>query len=302
MRQEAESMRNPIPRVVTIHDISGIGRTSLTAAIPVLSSMGIQPVPLPTAVLSTQTVGTTGFTFLDLTQNMKDMLDHWIARGDRFEGVYSGFMACPDQMDTVARCIETCMLKGGLAVVDPVLGEDGQLIPTMTADMVRRMRWLIGRADVITPNYTEVCLLLDVPYDREPDMDLLKGYLRELSLMGPGVAVGTSMPLTKNPLGEWEYSSILAYEKSIDKFWRLDCSYLPAHYPGTGDIFASVLTGSLLLGSSLSLAIDKAEQFDTLCVRDTYGQDRDTTEGVLLERYLPSLRMPLPGCRCVLVN
>lgn len=195
-------MRNPIPRVVTIHDISGIGRTSLTAAIPVLSSMGIQPVPLPTAVLSTQTVGTTGFTFLDLTQNMKDMLDHWIARSDRFEGVYSGFMACPDQMDTVARCIETCMLKGGLAVVDPVLGEDGQLIPTMTADMVRRMRWLIGRADVITPNYTEVCLLLDVPYDREPDMDLLKGYLRELSLMGPGVVVGTSMPLTKNPLGE----------------------------------------------------------------------------------------------------
>lgn len=80
MGQEAESMRNPIPRVVTIHDISGIGRTSLTAAIPVLSSMGIQPVPLPTAVLSTQTVGTTGFTFLDLTQNMKDMLDHWIAR------------------------------------------------------------------------------------------------------------------------------------------------------------------------------------------------------------------------------
>ena len=133
-------------------------------------------------------------------------------------------------------------------------------------------------------------------------MDLLKGYLRELSLMGPGVVVGTSMPLTKNPLGEWEYSSILAYEKSIDKFWRLDCSYLPAHYPGTGDIFASVLTGSLLLGSSLSLAIDKAEQFDTLCVRDTYGQDRDTTEGVLLKRYLPSLRMPLPGCRCVLVN
>lgn len=192
-------MRNPIPRVVTIHDISGIGRTSLTAAIPVLSSMGIQPVPLPTAVLSTQTVGTTGFTFLDLTQNMKDMLDHWIARGDRFEGVYSGFMACPDQMDTVARCIETCMLKGGLAVVDPVLGEDGQLIPTMTADMVRRMRWLIGRADVITPNYTEVCLLLDVSYDREPDMDLLKGYLRELSLMGPGVVVGTSMPLTKIP-------------------------------------------------------------------------------------------------------
>ena len=86
------------------------------------------------------------------------------------------------------------------------------------------------------------------------------------------------------------------------RYWKVTCPYLPAHYPGTGDIFASVLTGSLLLGSSLSLAIDKAEQFDTLCVRDTYGQDRDTTEGVLLERYLPSLRMPLPGCRCVLVN
>ena len=286
-------MRNPIPRVVTIHDISGIGRTSLTAAIPVLSSMGIQPVPLPTAVLSTQTVGTTGFTFLDLTQNMKDMLDHWIARGDRFEGVYSGFMACPDQMDTVARCIETCMLKGGLAVVDPVLGEDGQLIPTMTADMVRRMRWLIGRADVITPNYTEVCLLLDVPYDREPDMDLLKGYLRELSLMGPGVVVGTSMPLTKNPLGEWEYSSILAYEKSIDKFWRLDCSYLPAHYPGTGDTFTSVITGSLMQGDSLPMALDRATQFILQGIRATFGYEYDNREGILLEKVLHNLDMPI---------
>ncbi len=289
-------MRNHIPRVVTIHDISGIGRTSLTAAIPVLSCMGIQPIPLPTAVLSTQTVGMSGFSFLDLTDNMRAMLDHWTELGERFDGVYSGFMASPEQMDSVARCMDTLLKPGGLCVVDPVLGDDGSLFSTMTPAMVEKMRWLIGRATVITPNFTEVCLLLGVDFHQRHSLDDLKGYLRALSDRGPGVVVGTSMPATAGP--EPVYSSVLAYERSIDKFWRVDCEFIPVHYPGTGDIFASVLTGCLMKGDSLSLAIDKAVQFATLGVRATYGQeDVKSVEGVLLERYLPALRTPISTCQ-----
>ena len=291
-------MRNAIPRACVVHDISGLGRTSLTAVIPILSSMGIQPVPLPTAVLSTQTVGTEGFTLCDLTANMGPVLDHWERLGEKFECVYSGFMACPAQMDYVARAVEKLLAEDGLAVVDPVLGDDGALFPTMTQEMVGKMRWLIGQASVITPNYTEMCLLLDEPCGACTEERHLKDCLKELAGRGPEVVVGTSMPLARNERGELQYASVLAYERRVDAFWRIDCSYVPVHYPGTGDIFASVLTGCLLAGESVSVALDKAEQFCTLLVRATFGQDLPAWQGVVLERYLSSLRKPLLTLRC----
>ena len=289
-----------IPRVVTIHDISGIGRTSLTAAIPVLSSMGIQPIPLPTAILSTQTVGTSGFSMLDLTDNMQAMLAHWEHLGEKFDGVYSGFMASPSQMDLVAQCMDKLLDDNGLCIVDPVLGDDGVLIPTMSMDMVTKMRWLIQRATVITPNFTEICLLLDIDYQAPHSLEDLKGYLRALSDRGPSIVVGTSMPVPE--LEKPVYSSVLAYERKLDKFWRLDCDFIPVHYPGTGDIFASVLTGSLMQGESLSLSLDKAVQFITLAIRGTYGHDVNPVEGVLLERYLETLHRPTSLCQTRLLS
>ncbi len=293
-------MRNSIPRVVAIHDLSGLGRTSLTAAVPILSCLGIQPVPLPTAVLSTQTVGTGEFSFLDLTDNMKVMVEHWERRGERFDAVYSGFLACPEQMETVVRCMDGLLVPGGLCVVDPVLGEDGELIPTMTPSMVEGMRSLISRASVITPNYTEVCLLLGEDYSARAGIDELKRRLKALSAFGPEIVVGTSMPVTELN-GEPQHCSVLAYERAIDGFWRVDCDYIPGHFPGTGDVFASILTGCLLQGESLSICIDKAVQFTTLGVRATYGQDVDPLEGILLERYLPTLRQPISFCQTRLV-
>ena len=242
-------MRNPIPRVAAIHDLAGFARTSLTAAIPILSSMGIQATPLPTAILSTQTVGYNDFTLLDLTDDMVRILDHWERLGLRFDGVYSGFMASTAQMDSAARCIRNCLAPGGLAVVDPVLGDDGKLIPTMTPEMVAKMRWLITCADLITPNFTEVCLLLDEPYSPEADLPTLKGWLRRLAENGPKTVVATSVPLADGQASRKpECTSVLAYERDEDRFWRVDCSYIPAYYPGTGDVFASVLTGSRLQG------------------------------------------------------
>ncbi len=293
-------MRNSIPRVVTIHDISGLGRTSLTAAIPILSCMGVQPVPLPTAVLSTQTVGTSGFSFLDLTANMTVMIDHWTSLGERFDGVYSGFMACPEQMESVARCVDTLLHPGGLAVIDPVLGDDGVLMPTMTVAMVEKMRWLISKATVVTPNFTEVCLLLGVDYHHRYNLDELKACMRALSDMGPSIVVGTSMPVPEAPSPV--YSAVIAYERDIDKYWRADCEFIPVHYPGTGDVFASVLTGALMNGDSLSLSIDKAVQFTTLGIRATYGQDVKSVNGILLERFLPILRQPISLCQTRLLS
>ena len=291
-------MRNPVPRVAAIHDMSGFGRTSLTVAIPILSCMGIQVCPLPTAVLSTHTVEFTGYTLCDLTNELGGILDHWESLGLHFDGVYSGFMASPEQMDSVARCIRSCLAPGGLAVVDPVLGDNGVLDPTMTPEMVEKMRWLISRADVITPNFTEAAFLLDEPCRAVVDLATLQTWLRRLSERGPSTVVVTSVPLHERS----DSTSVVAYERGEDRFWKIDCAYIPAHYPGTGDTFASVLTGSLIQGDSLSIALDRAVQFVTLGIRATFGQGLPTREGILLERILDTLRVPLSACRCELLD
>ena len=282
-------MRNPVPRVAAIHDLSGFGRTSLTVVIPILSSMGVQVCPLPTAVLSTHTVEFTDFTFLDLTPEMGPILDHWERLGLRFEGVYSGFMASDAQMAFVARCIERCLAPGGLAVVDPVLGDNGVLDPTMTPAMVERMRWLISFADVITPNFTEVAFLLGEPWQEQIEETKLKDWLRRLADLGPGVVVSTSVPSAGHPT----HTAVVAYHREQERFWKVDCPYIPAHYPGTGDAFASVLTGSLLQGDSLPLAMDRAVQFVTMGIRATFGHGLPMREGILIERILENLRAPI---------
>ena len=231
-------MRNPVPRIAAIHDMSGFGRTSLTVAIPILSCMGIQVCPMPTAVLSTHTVEFTDYTLCDLTPELGGILDHWERLGLHFDGVYSGFMASPEQMDSAARCIRNCLAPGGLAVVDPVLGDNGILDPTMTPEMVEKSLSKTGGTPfyIITPNITEVALLLDEPFTPRISPEEIKGRLRRLSAMGPQTVVATSVPLLEGGRDPGQNTSVIAYERDEDRFWRIDCAYIPAHYPGGGHV------------------------------------------------------------------
>ena len=157
--------------------------------------------------------------------------------------------------------------------------------------------------DAMSHDYNEVCLLLDEPYSPEADLPTLKGWLRRLAENGPKTVVATSVPLADGQASRKpECTSVLAYERDEDRFWRVDCSYIPAYYPGTGDVFASVLTGSLLQGDSLAIALDRAVQFVTLGIRATFGQGLPNREGILLERILDTLRAPLGSYMCRLVD
>ncbi|MDR1126151.1 MAG: pyridoxamine kinase [Deltaproteobacteria bacterium] len=297
-------MRNPLTRIAAIHDLSGFGRTSLTVVIPVFSAMGIQVCPLPTAVLSSQTGGFDDFCFVDLTGPMHDFLQHWKRLGLSFDAIYSGFLGSPAQAATVAECLDSCLAPGGLAVVDPVLGDNGKLDPTMTGEMVESLRWLVGKADCITPNYTEAAMLLGEPMpaaaSQSPeerhrqsifaDEKQIKDWLRALAAMGPKLAVLTSAPL---PSRHKSGSAVMAYDALQNRFWKVDCEYIPAFYPGTGDTFTSVLTACLLMGDSLPMALDRAVQFVTLGIRATFGHDLPTRDGILIERVLDALHAPL---------
>lgn len=280
----------PVLRVAAIHDLSGFGRASLTVAIPILSTMGIQVCPLPTAVLSSQTSGVDDFTFHDLTPYMGPILDHWQRLDLRFDAVYSGFLGNPDQVELVDRCIREFLAPEGFAVIDPVLGDNGMLDPTQTPEMVDRMRWLACRADVLTPNFTEAAFLLNQPYRADISQDELKDQLVRLADLGPCRVVITSAPAPDR-----DFTAAVAYDRIQNRFWRVVTPRIPAFYPGTGDTFASVLTGGLLLGDSLAVAMDRAVQFVVLAIRATYGHATPHRDGILLERVLGSLRAPYTG-------
>lgn len=284
-------MENIVKKVAAIHDLSGFGRSSLTSIIPILSSMKVQVCPVPTAVLSSHTGGFEGYSFLDLTDYMEQHIAHWKSLNLEFDCIYSGFLGSPKQMKIVANFIDFFGHKNNLTVVDPVLGDNGKLYGTMNNEMVEEMKKLISKADIITPNFTEVTFLLNKPYKKEISETEVKEWLVELANMGPKIVIATSVP-DENSHKADRKTNVIAYDKENDVFWKVSCKYIPASYPGTGDAYTSVVIGSLLQGDSLPIAIERGVQFITQCILASYGFKYPNREGVLLERMLDVLKMP----------
>lgn len=285
-----------VRRIAAIHDLSGIGRTSLMAVIPILSTMGFNVCPLPTAILSNHSQYP-DFSFLDLTEEMPRIIDQWEKLGVTFDAIYTGYMGSPRQIEIVCGFIERFRTADTLVVVDPVLGDNGHLYSKMTQEMVEEMRRLACRADVLTPNLTEAFALLDRPYKTDCTTEELKDLIAELSEMGPDTVINTGVPVP----GQSGLTSVIARSKSDLRTWKVTCPYLPAHYPGTGDSFTSVITGSLLQGDSLPIALDRAAQFILQGIRSTFGYRMDNRDGILLERVLPNLNTPIQSATYELV-
>ena len=279
---------NKVKKVAAVHDLSGVGRVSLTVVMPVLSSMGFQVCPLPTAILSSHTQYP-HFSFLDLTDEMERIIGEWKLLGVVFDAFYTGYLGSPRQVQIVDRFIREFRKENDLVVVDPVLGDNGKLYANINETMVTEMQKLICSADVITPNMTEVFYLLGKGCKTALTDEELKANLFQLSEKGPSMVIITSVPVMGNP----HMTSVYAYDKICDRYWKVTCPYLPAHYPGTGDTFTSVITGSLLQGDSLPIALDRSVQFILQGIRATFGYKYDTREGILLEKVLHNLDMPI---------
>lgn len=279
----------PVKRVAAIHDISGFGRAALSSIIPIISTMGIQVCSVPTAVLSTHTGDFSDYTFIDLTDSMVGFLEHWTKLNIEFECIYTGFLGSAKQIEIITDYIKK-FEKKPLIVVDPVMADDGELYSTMDDIMVRKMKEFISLADVITPNFTEAAFLLDKEINDEILLESeLKEWLVELSDLGPNIVIMTSVPHDKRE----KKTHVVAYDKKDNRFWKVECVYIPTQYPGTGDAFTSVLVGSLLQGDSLPMALDRSVQFVTTAIRASYGYDYPNREGVLIEKVLDTLKLPV---------
>ncbi len=271
---------NRQPICAAIHDMSGFGRCSLAVIIPVISAMGIQCVPVPTAVLSTHTGGFTDFVFRDMTDFINPCREHYKKLGIKFDAIYSGFLASEVQVDSCLKFFEA--FPDAKRIVDPVMGEDGVKYQTYTPELVARMKELVRKADVITPNLTEASMLLDEKYPEKLSEKETRGWLERLCRMA------VSAVITGIPLDNGEHANVCLDGKT-GEYTFISWEPLPASFPGTGDIFASVLTGKLIAGESLSDAAEAATDFAHHAVEVTMDNGQPTRNGVEFERILSDL-------------
>ena len=244
-------------KVLCIHDLSGMGRCSLAVILPVLSVMGVQPVALPTVVLSTHTGGLGTPARLDGCAYGEQALEHYHALGVEFDCIYTGYLGGEDQVALAEKAF--ALWPAAKKIVDPVMGDNGKAYSTVTPALIDRIRALCGAADLILPNYTEAQILLQ----RQPQTELLtdeaaQALADELTALAPG-AVVTGLPLGK-------YIGCAGSGK--DRF-LIKKLHISRSFPGTGDLYGAVLIGSLLQGNALSAAADNAAEFVALSIQST---------------------------------
>lgn len=275
-------------KIAAIHDLSGYGRASLTVVIPILSYMGYQVCPLPTAILSAHSEYK-DFRCFDLTDQMQGIIDHWKELGLHFDALYSGYLASVRQMDIVSKFFHEFGHQDNFILVDPVLGDHNALYPGMDQAMIEGMRRLCRQAKVITPNLTEAAFLLGYKPKQQVSPAEAVRWCQQLSELGPEYVIITSAP-AEHP-GQ---IATLAYNRCDGRTWRVTSDYITAAYPGTGDAFASVITGCLLQGDSLPEAVDRAVHFINMGIKATFGYTHNPLDGMEQEKVLPYLKEPLP--------
>lgn len=297
---ESDFNSHKLMRVAAIHDISGFGKSSLTMVLPILSTLGIQACPLPTALLSTQTSGFSDYYYQDLTDAMQAIIHHWKQLQIPFDGIYSGFLGSSRQIEVVSDFIDAAAAgSAGLPVlIDPVLGDEGVTYGPVTEELTEGMRELVKKATVITPNFTEACLLLSRPFREEISVEEIREMLGELSLLGPDEVIMTSVPAE----GRRKKSAVYAASRTNSAIWKVERENLPGSYAGTGDAFASVIMGSLLNGEPVPESIERAVEFVYRTIRTTRSSGVPEREGILIERMLAALSQPVPIHTRELVN
>ena len=269
------------PRVAAIHDMSGFGRCSLTVAIPILSTMGLQCCPLPTAFLSTHTGGFEGFTFLDMTDEMPKVARHWKSLDLGFQAIYSGFLGSERQIGMVADFIRDFRSPETIVVIDPVMGDHGKVYQTYTPAMCAGTARLARQADVITPNLTEAALLLDMPYEALPSGEAgCREIVERLSLEGQRSVVLTGASC------EPDLTGAMCFDAKTGRTEAVQTRRVPQEFHGTGDVFTSVLTGALVRGASLPEAARQAVDFVRACAERTALEALPMREGVDFEPLL----------------
>ncbi len=270
-------------RVFAIHDMSGIGKCSLTAAIPIISAAGAECNPIPTAVLSSHTGNISGYTFRDLTDDLYDYIAHWKKIGIRPDTIYSGYLGSVEQIEFVASVIRDFSDEKTLVIVDPAMADSGVLYTGFDVSFADKIKKLCSMADVITPNLTEACILTGIGYREVYDESYIASLIDALSLLTGRYVILTGVSDKAGMTGCCVYDSL---NSDLRYFSSEKCDGV---YYGTGDVFSSVLTALMTNGINIFEAAEKAVEFTYKAVYETYTEGTDTRLGIAFEKFLGDL-------------
>ncbi len=266
-------------RIVTIQDISAVGKCSLTVALPIISACGVECAVMPTAVLSTHTQFS-GFTFHDLTGEMAPIAAHWKKEGLGFDAIYTGYLGSFEQIELVEKIHQDLKGEETELIVDPAMADNGSLYYGFTPEFAKRMALLCGKADLILPNLTEACFMLDEPYPAQYDRAYIQGLLKKLCGLGAKRAALTGVSYEEGKVG------VEMYDREKDLFFSYFNEYLPVAFHGTGDIFSSAAVGARARGKSFEEALKIAVDYTLECIRLTLKDPNHRTYGVNFEEAL----------------
>lgn len=267
-------------RILTIQDISCVGQCSLTVALPILSACGLETAILPSAVLSTHSVGFRDFTFRDLTEDIPAIQHHWQQEGIRFQAVYTGYLGSARQIEMVQDICRNLLVPGGKKIVDPAMADRGELYPVFDMDFVQEMKKLVGEGDIVLPNITEASLLTDTEYREEYDEEYICGLVAGIHRLGAGTAVLTGVSYDAHSTG------VLVSEQGKQTYYRHELLDRGCH--GTGDVYASSFVGAYMHGKTVPEAARIAADYTLACIKNTLD-DPDHWYGVKFEPLLGEL-------------
>ncbi len=269
-------------KIAVINDISGYGRCSLTVAIPILSAMGIQACPVPTAILSNHTEFPVYF-FDDYTEKMRDYIHKWKELGLEFDGIASGFLGSAEQIEIVLEFVAAFRNEATHIFIDPVMGDHGRLYATYTEEMCEEMKQLVSYADIVTPNVTEACFLTGTPYKST-------GWTRkELLNMAMMLQMMGAKSVVITGVREGSFYTNVVLEQGSQEASFVKVKSAGNQRPGTGDVFSSVLSGAVLGGKSLKEATEMAARFVRDCITKSDELEIPHSNGVCFEEILGKL-------------
>ena len=269
-------------RVLTIQDISCLGKCSLTIALPVISAMGVETVILPTAVLSTHTMFK-NFTVKDLSDQITPITNHWKSENVEFDAIYTGYLGTVEEIELMKGLFKDFKKDGSFVFVDPVMADNGKLYPAFNDEYVKKNAELCASADIIVPNITEAAFMTGTEYREEYGEDYVKTLLKRLNDLGAKVSVLTGVSLSKGKTG------VYGYDREKNEYFTYQNDLVDAKYHGTGDLFSSAAVGALVKGKSLSEAFKIAADYTALTITETLKNPRKPWYGVDFEATLPKL-------------
>ena len=269
-------------RVLTIQDISCLGKCSLTIALPVISALGSETVILPTAVLSTHTMFS-NFTCKDLSDQIEPIEQHWKSEGFTFDAIYTGYLGTAEQIDQMKELFKTFREENTIVFVDPVMADNGKLYPAFDMNYVKKNAELCAEADIIVPNITEACLMTDMEYREEYDETYIKELLSRLDQLGADISVLTGVSLEEGKTG------VMGYERKTGEYYLYQNRRIDASYHGTGDLFSSTCVGEILQGKSWKDAMRIAADYTAHTIEVTLDNPDKPWYGVDFESTLPEL-------------